>query len=181
MYQGQKSWFFYNSCHWAIFIKNQTSQKAYESIQDQLHRMTGYGRNLSSGDKEKKIIEKWIAAVHIMLKVNDWNSLFLLDFRITLLTFVELITCYVKYHLNSMHHLIMKHSMFCNPYAELFSVMMGLGAKSIIFNLLCGVGLRTIFCIIKIYFQRMVLVVAPRTKHSEETAFELGTLTVRRR
>lgn len=63
--------------------------------------------------------------------------------------------------------------MFSKLYAELFSMMMGLGAKSLIFNFLWPMGLRTIFCIIKLYFQRMVSVVAPRTKHSEETTFEL--------
>lgn len=28
--------------------------------------MTGCGRNLSSGDKEKKVIQKWIATIFIM-------------------------------------------------------------------------------------------------------------------
>lgn len=90
-----------------------------------------------------------------------------------LLTFVELISCYVKYHLNSMHHLIMKHSMFFSPNAELFSMMMGLGAKSLIFTLLSPMGLRTIFCIIKIYFQRIVLV-APRTKTFRRNSIWIG-------
>lgn len=52
-------------------------------------------------------------------------------------------------------------------------MMKDLGAKSLIFNL-SPMGLRKIFCLIKIYFQRMVLVVVPRMKHSEEMAFELG-------
>lgn len=120
-----------------------------------------------------------------LLKVNDWNYVFLLDFIMTLLTFVELISCYVKYYLNRMHHLIRKPSicfviLIQNYFLLLLFMMMGLGAKSLIFDLLCPMGLRKIFCPIKIYFQRMVLVVVPRIKHSKEMAFELGTLNMKR-
>ena len=48
---------------------------------------------------------------------------------------------------------------------KIFLMMMGLGIKFLILSLLCQMGCKEIFYQIQIYFQKMLLVVAPKMKH----------------
>lgn len=55
--------------------------------------------------------------------------------------------------------------------------MMGLGVK-IVFNLLCQMGLKKISCLIQIYLQRIVLMVALRMKHECEGIIDIHQLFI---
>lgn len=56
-------------------------------------------------------------------------------------------------------------------------MMMGLGVK-IVFNLLCQMGLKKVSCLIQIYLQRIVLVVALRMKHECEGIIDIYQLFI---